>query len=853
MAKVENGETLRLITARFLKMNRKRNGIAVIAIFLTALLFTSLFTGAESLLLSKRATDIRQFMNASHAIVQDLTKEQAERVPQALEQNQDITRYGEGIFLGSGMNSEFAFSTEVRYADASMAESYNCLPTTGKLPQKENEIAVSSLILDRLGLPHKIGQTITISWEKNDVTKKIETDEFVVSGFWKGDKAVLSQLLFVSKDYAKKNTSSPTEEEIANGNYNGSYEYAVWYKNLWNLQKKTDNLSETAGLWDAQNKFEVNPAYDWMDEDTFSFQSLFILVLFIMLAGYLIVYNVFSLSVRTDIRAYGLLKNIGMTGKQLKKIVRLQAFFLSAVGIPLGILAGYFAAVCMAPSLNAESAVTAQQVSSPVVVVNANPVLFAVAAVFTLITVYFSCFQACRMVERVSPVEALCLSESDTTQRRKSGRKSRDFSAGWFGMAVKNMHNSWEKGIVVMLSIALSMFVVNCIVMLVTGYDFSSYQKTFLASDFQIDQMTSYALTTNFEGVTEEVREQLDACPYKKTTGYVYYSPEKHKAESRLMDTWNQFAGQFQSNWTAYEKKEWENLQKSGEVNLHFLGISEAVFDKLEWKEKPCEWSDFASGDYVLVDYSRYLDEENNSYYKPGDAFLMRYQSGKEKNYTVLGEAMMPYAIDYPYADMLYVTVMVPEKEFIKYTGIDGAMYGILDAQKGQEKQVQKYLEETVLKENDMLNVFSVLAMKESFQKYVDKYYSIGAFLVLVLFSIAVMNFFNTTATSVLSRKRELTLLEAVGMTRAQIIKMLIAEGCIYFIGAFFIAILLVYFVSEKLLTHTIGQAFFFQMHVTILPCICMMPVLFILAVLIPYYEYKKMSGESIVERIRRE
>lgn len=213
----------------------------------------------------------------------------------------------------------------------------------------------------------------------------------------------------------------------------------------------------------------------------------------------------------------------------------------------------------------------------------------------------------------------------------------------------------------------------------------------------------------------------------------------------------------------------------------------------------------------------------------------------------------MPYAIDYPYADMLYVTVMVPEDEFIKYTGIDGAMYGILDAKEGQEKQVQKYLEETVLKENDMLNVFSVLAMKESFQKYVDKYYSIGAFLVVILFFIAVMNFFNTTATSVLSRKRELTLLEAVGMTRAQIIKMLIAEGCIYFIGAFFIAILLVYFVSEKLLTHTIGQAFFFQMHVTVLPCICMMPVLFVLAVLIPYYEYKKMGRESIVERIREE
>ena len=231
----------------------------------------------------------------------------------------------------------------------------------------------------------------------------------------------------------------------------------------------------------------------------------------------------------------------------------------------------------------------------------------------------------------------------------------------------------------------------------------------------------------------------------------------------------------------------------------------------------------------------------------------MQYRSGDEKNYKVLGSAMMPYAIDYPYADMLYITVMVPEKEFKEHTGIDSAMYAVMDAKKGQEKQVQKYLKQTVSKKDDRINIFSVLMMKESFQKYVSKYYSIGAFLVVILLAIAVMNFFNTTAVSVLSRKRELTLLEAVGMTRIQIIKMLIAEGCIYFIGAFVIAVVLVCTVSEKLLSHTIGQAFFFQMHLTVLPCIGLLPVFFIIAVTIPYGQYRKMSKESIVQRIRDE
>lgn len=861
MVKVNNKDTLRLVARRFMKMNRKRNIIAMIAIALTALLFTSLFTGSESLILSKRATDIRQFMDSSHAAVQDLTKKQAEKTERVLEKEKDVRRFGQGIFLGAGMNKEFNFSAEVRFCDKNMAESFNCLPTSGHLPEKENEIAVSSLVFDSLGLPHKTGQKITIIWEKNGKTHETRTDTFTVSGYWKGDKAVMSQLLLVSEKYAKENAVSPTKKNLEDGIYNGGYEYAVWYRSLWNLEKKTINLSKQAGLINAKTQFEVNPAYDLMDEDAFSYASVLVLLLFIILAGYLIIYNVFSLSVKTDLRTYGLLKNIGTTGKQLKKIVHMQAIYLSAIGIPIGIAAGYAASVLMAPSLNAT--IDSQQTSAAVVVVNANLLIFFVAAVFMLLTVYLSCMQSCRMVEKVSPVEALRLSENDNNDSNKNGiichmfskmcLKNTHFSTNWFGMAVKNMFREWKKGFIVMLSIALSMVVVNCIFMLVSGYDFTTYEKALFASYFKIDQMTDFSPATNFHGVSPKVQKILEKCPYSKATGYVYYSQEKHNVENDklLQKTFHQFAKQSKSDWSEYEKKYWSDFQKSKEVNVHFLGISKAIFDKLEWKNKPCSWEKFQSGNAVIVDYSQ--QEESNSYYNEGDTFSMQYSSGDKKNYTVLGEATMPYAIDYPYADMLYITVMVPESEFKEHTEIDSAMYATIDAKKGQEKQVQNYLNHTILKGNDILNVSSVLNVRASFQKYVNRYYSIGTFLVIILLCIGIMNFFNTTATSVLSRKRELTLLEAVGMTRKQIIKMLITEGCIYFIGAFILAVIIICTISEQILSHTIGQAFFFQMHLTILPCLCMIPLFLIIAVVIPYYQYQKMSQETIVERLRVE
>ena len=277
----------------------------------------------------------------------------------AIEQDEDVERYGSGIFLGAGMDERFGFSVEVRYADENMAESFNCLPTTGRLPEKENEVALSSTILESLGVTPKIGEEVTLTWEVNPMLKQYKTDTFQICGFWQGDKAVLGQMVWVSEAYAKENRYPVTQKELENGIYNGGKEYSVWYKNLWNLEKKTEKISKAAGFTKAGTGMEVNPAYNLFEEDSFSFTSFIVMVLFVILAGYLIIYNIFNISVKTDIRAYGLLKNVGTTGKQLKKIVRMQAWRLSAIGIPIGLLCGYLAGLCMAPSLTADAEISA--------------------------------------------------------------------------------------------------------------------------------------------------------------------------------------------------------------------------------------------------------------------------------------------------------------------------------------------------------------------------------------------------------------------------------------------------------------------------------------------------------------
>lgn len=286
-------------------------------------------------------------------------------------------------------------------------------------------------------------------------------------------------------------------------------------------------------------------------------------------------------------------------------------------------------------------------------------------------------------------------------------------------------------------------------------------------------------------------------------------------------------------------------------VDAHALTVAvKRLRDKLEDDtQKP----EYVKTVYVIVDYSDKYTEQPVSYYQSGETFKMEYGNGKQKDYGVIGEAMMPYSLDYPYADSVYITVMVPEEEYITQTENQSAMYAAIDAKKGEDKQVKEYIDKNVLKENDMINVFSVLDMKESFQQFVSKYYMIGSFLVVILAFIGIMNFFNTTATSVISRKKELALLEVVGMTKKQISKMLVAEGFLYLGGAFMIAVLLVVVGAKQILINTLGTAFFFRLHLTIVPCVLMIPILVGIAYVIPKYQFEKMSQESVVERIRKE
>ncbi|MFR3922849.1 MAG: ABC transporter permease [Dysosmobacter welbionis] len=125
---------------------------------------------------------------------------------------------------------------------------------------------------------------------------------------------------------------------------------------------------------------------------------------------YLIIYNVFQISVTNDIRFYGLLKTIGTTPRQLRRIIRQQALTLSLAGIPWG--------WCWVADRRQLTPAIVSQLNGVVPMTSVSPVIFIGAALFSLVTVLLSRRKPGRIAGKVSPIEAVRYTEGGGIKRK---------------------------------------------------------------------------------------------------------------------------------------------------------------------------------------------------------------------------------------------------------------------------------------------------------------------------------------------------------------------------------------------------------------------------------------------------
>ena len=195
--KVKNGKVIRKLTLRKIAAERSRSIVAALAIGLTALLFTSLFTILLSVNDGFQQSNFRQAGGYSHGSFKSLAAEEVDILKNA----PGIDRYGVRQYVGQlGGEYKNRIYTEVDYVDASDAEMMYSTPTTGSLPvEGTDEAAADSQFLAVIGVEPELGARFTVPVEVNGVTLE---ETFTLSGWWEAEPGSNFSFLFVPQSRA---------------------------------------------------------------------------------------------------------------------------------------------------------------------------------------------------------------------------------------------------------------------------------------------------------------------------------------------------------------------------------------------------------------------------------------------------------------------------------------------------------------------------------------------------------------------------------------------------------------------------------------------------------------------------
>ena len=820
---VSNRGCIRRLSLRALCANRTRNLVAVLAIALTAVLFTSLFTIALSINEGIQQNNFRQAGGWAHGSFKYLTKEQFED----LKDDPLIDRWGLRRFLGMPTDAPFHKShVEIGYSDANEAHWGYCDPVEGRLPREgTDEAATDTHVLALLGVEPELGAKFTVTFTVDGHTT---TQTFTLCGWWEYDEAIVANHILIPESRVDAVLAEVGVTPPGSDGMTGSWNLDVMLKHgacsiaadLEEILAGHGYQSETAGEnyiatgvnWGytgAQLSDKVDPAVAAI---------LAGMLALILLTGYLIIYNVFQISVAGDIRFYGLLKTIGTTPRQLRRIIRIQALALSAVGIPMGLLLGWLLGGVLTPVIVA-------RLDGVASVVSASPLLFAGAALFALVTVLLSCRRPGRLAAKVSPVEALRYTEG-RVPHRKTRRGSR---VSLLSMAWANLGRSRGKTFVTVLSLTLAVVLLTFTVTLAGGFDLDKYVSNFTASDFLLADagqfQTGGDAFNDGMGVPEEVIDAVEAQGGITGSGRVY-----GKTAPALEFVTEDYYRAMWSRWNTPEQLDsmLAFMDRTGDGLLadrvQLYGMEPFALDHLTVLEGDLARLNDPDGKYIAAVYSeddygdpvpdshwarlgdtvtiRYVEEFE--YYDPatgrvygawenvpeGAAFAQRAVQYRDVDYTVAALVAVPSALSYRYygADEF----VLGAEPFIRDTGTDCVMYYAFDTTEEANAAMEAFLQDYTENINPRLDYESKATYAGEFESTRTMFLLLGGALSFIVGLVGVLNFFNAILTGITARRRELAVLQAIGMTGRQLQTMLALEGLFYTLGAALLALLLV-------------------------------------------------------------
>ena len=839
---MENKNLINTLSYRYFFANKVRNLSAIIAVLLTTILFTSFFEIVIGLYESSLQVDLRKGGYSAHAVINNINEEEFEQ----LSKQSQLKEIGYEAYIGDVNNSKLiSRRTECWYMDDTAQKLRFALVTNGHQPMKKNEISADSETLRLLGVPLKEGVKVTL---KIGSGNKKEKQDFVLSGWWKSDVIDSNGIVVVSEKY--KNDISQKLKKDIEGKKNGQLKNGaalISFKNRYNLEKKLDHLFQengyTRGKKAEDSMFSyINGAYHDLEVSkklgTIGMSTIFSLL--IVFTGYLLIRNIFQMSIDKDIRFFKLLQTIGFSQKQIKRIVKRQGIYICVIGNPLGLYIGYILGKAIIPRLFYDIFTTFKgtQIS-----VEPNVWVFLFAIGFSFITVMLSFSKLHKLLDN---------HYNNTSSRFCLKRKNKKYGGGIIHMAFYNTTRNIKRTVITIVSLSLCFVIVNTVYTVLRGMNFETYVAGDLDSDFIVAH-SDYFNLNYFMSLSEPSSKLIDMI--KEQKGFIdggklycdinsFYVEDKSMKESDLIYPANVNSdGAYMAYLYGLEEFPWSKLTVvDGKIDKEILKDGKHLLVGVETDEQGNvipETKHFNVGDKIIIEKAGKADKKGNITYS-------------KHEYIVMGHVAENYLTNTCRSSCNY-NFYVPAKQYLKMADKAYLMSYKFNVKEENLRTMNQFLVNYRKKIAPDINHESVLTYREAFEETFHLIQIIGLGLAGIVGLIGLINFVMTMLYNIRSRRNELAMLESIGLLKSQQIKMFIWEGTFYTIFTIILSAILSILASMLVSKYFVHIINYYEYTFTLIPFLFIFPILELLAVFIALFCGNMNHSIGLVERLNIE
>ncbi|NJA17827.1 FtsX-like permease family protein, partial [Clostridioides difficile] len=529
--------------------------------------------------------------------------------------------------------------------------------------------------------------------------------------------------------------------------------------------------------------------------------------LVIVLFSILVIYNIFYISIVTKVQEFGKLRAIGATKKQIKNIVFKEGFILAGIAIPIGIILGYVLA-----NIIIKSFMDIDVKSSRL------PVILSVV-VISFISVVLSLLKPMKVASKVSIVDAVRYTGNKISNKSKrKGYKNINLKR----LSHANLERNKKRTYMTLASLILSGTIFITVSTALESFDAEKMAREHFPYDIEV-RLSGYEMNSD-----KNPKNNLNILQMNNPLSKDFFNQIKNMEGIKRIES----ARSVKIGMEDYDVEfKYDLLQSINENDVKSLNKN-IIDGKINLER-------LQTGDEIVITH---VDTAKEMGVKAGDKIRLTLYDGykkikKEFKVQAIAMGVPSFGIGKDFIDRT-----------LKYDSTSSL--GIY-TEEGKYQEIKDSIKK-IAKNNGFLETDFIDSRIESNKATISFIKIMGYTLTGIIGVIGFMNLVNTMITSIVTRKKELGMLQAIGLTNKQLVKMLNSEAMYYtsgmMIGSILFGGILGYIAVIFLKKTGLSYATY---SLPIVPILLMIVCILIAQFITTYLIGRSFNKESLIDRVR--